>query len=335
MLNICFPKPEVKVSYLSKRDKIFVAGHNGLVGSSIVSVLEEKGYLNIIKKNRSELDLLEPLSVAKFFELERPEVVFIAAARVGGIHANNTFRADFIFENLQVQNNIIWNAHLFGTRRLIFLGSSCIYPRQCPQPMRENSLLTGHLELTNRPYAVAKIAGLELINAIRKQHGREYFSVMPTNLYGPDDNFHPENSHVLPALIRKFCAAKKDNLSTVSIWGSGKPLREFMFAKDCADAIVYLAEILDSVTFEKPVFESESWSHINVGSGHEISIKNLAHLIAKVCHFKGSIEFDTSKPDGTQRKLLDSGVLSELGWTPKVSLEEGIKITYDWFKANY
>ena len=323
------------MALMEKKDKIFVAGHRGLVGSSIAAVLKERGYENLITRSRSELDLLDGRAVADFFAHEKPDVVFLAAAKVGGIQANNTFRADFIFENLQVQNNVIWNSHLNDVKRLVFLGSSCIYPRQAPQPMRENALLTSHLEYTNRPYAIAKIAGLELVNALRSQYGRDYFSVMPTNLYGPGDNFHPENSHVLPAMIRRFCAAKDARASEVTIWGTGKPKREFMYSKDCAAAIVYLAETLDASTFNGAVFQDECWSHINIGSSQEVSISELAHLIAKIVGFKGEIKFDPTKPDGTLRKLLDTGVLRGLGWEPKTSLENGIRASVDWFLANH
>ena len=323
------------MALMKQDDKIFVAGHRGLIGSSIMNVLRERGYENVVTRSRAELNLLNGEAVADFFAAEKPDIVFLAAAKVGGIQANNNYRADFIFENLQVQNNVIWHSHLNNVRRLVFLGSSCIYPRQAPQPMRENALLTSHLEYTNRPYAIAKIAGLELVNALRSQYGRDYFSVMPTNLYGPGDNFHPENSHVLPALIRRICAAKDGKASEVTIWGSGRPKREFMYSKDCADAIVYLAETLDGETFKGPIFQDENWSHINIGSGQEVSIAELAHLIAKVVGFKGEVNFDITKPDGTQRKLLDTGVLRGLGWEPKTALENGIRTSVEWFLANY
>ncbi|MBF0441691.1 MAG: GDP-L-fucose synthase [Oligoflexales bacterium] len=323
------------MSYISNKDRIYVAGHNGLVGGAIVKALTEKGHSNLITRSRSELDLLDVQAVRVFFKKEKPDVVFLAAAKVGGIHANNTFRADFIYENIQVQNNVIWNAHLNGVKRLVFLGSSCIYPRNAEQPIRENALLTGHLEYTNRPYALAKIAGLELVNALRMQHGRDYFSVMPTNLYGPRDNFHPENSHVLPALVRRFCEAKDANAEKVIIWGTGTPKREFLYAEDCADAIVFLAENLDTKIFKDSIFENEGWSHINIGSGQELSIAELANLISDTVGFKGKIEFDKTKPDGMFRKLLDTTQLKSLGWEPKTSLRSGISATVDWFLNHY
>jgi nucleoside-diphosphate-sugar epimerase len=313
--------------------KVFVAGHCGLVGSAIVEVLRSRGYVEIITATRDEMDLTKQSRVREFFENTRPDLVIVAAAKVGGIYANNTYRADFIYENLMIQNNTIWAAHEVGVPRLIFLGSSCIYPRDCIQPMAEESLLTGPLEYSNRPYALAKIAGLELVNSIRQQYGRDYFSVMPTNLYGPNDNFHPENSHVLPALIRKFMAAKNSGAKSVQIWGTGRAKREFLYAPDCADAIIYLAEsVTDSTLSELPIFR-KGWSHINVGSGSEISIAELARLIAGLVRFEGEVSFDTSMPDGTPRKLLDVNVLRDLGWSAKTDLETGICRTINWVES--
>ena len=320
---------------LQKSDKIFVAGHNGLVGSAIIEILRRRGYNNILAKPRSELNLLDSHMVDRFYAESRPDVVFVAAARVGGIHANNTFRADFIWENLQIQNNLIWGAHKANVRRLIFLGSSCIYPRDANQPMSEASLLTGPLEYTNRPYAVAKIAGLELVNGIRMQYGRDYFSVMPTNLYGPRDNFHPENSHVLPALIRKFQEAKQNNKQNVVIWGSGLPRREFMFSLDCADAIVHLAENLSFDDIDSTAQARSGFFHFNIGTGSDITIKELATLIGKIAGFSGEIVFDTSKPDGAPRKLLNIEILEKTGWSFKYTLDQGINETLSWFQRNF
>jgi len=316
---------------LKKSDKIFLAGHRGLVGSAIGRRLQKSGYKNIVTRDRKDLNLLDQRRVADFFAEEKPDTVFIAAARVGGILANNTFRADFLYENLMIQNNLIWSAHQNDVETLVFLGSSCIYPRMCPQPMREESLLSGYLEFTNRPYALAKIAGLELVNALVQQYGRRYFSAMPTNLYGPGDNFHPENSHVLPALIRKFHEAKQSNSAETVIWGTGTPKREFLYSEDCADAVVYLAENLDDKFFKKQLDSAERYFHINVGSGQELSIRELAEMIADVVGYQGNIVCDLSKPDGTPRKLLDSSKLFELGWKPQTKLRDGIAASYQDF----
>jgi len=319
---------------INKTDKIYIAGHAGLVGSALRQNLNSKGYSNQILRNKNELDLLDQSSTDKFFDLEKPDVVFVAAARVGGIQANNTYRAEFIYQNIQIQNNIIWNAHIHGVKRLVFLGSSCIYPRNAAQPMQEESLLTGPLEFTNRPYALAKIAGLETVNSLYQQYGHKYFSVMPTNLYGPKDNFHPENSHVLPALIRRFHEAKMSDLSEVVVWGSGKPKREFLYSEDCADAIVYLAENLGD-KFYSEVSKSESqYFHVNVGSGEEVEIGELAQIIKKVVGYNGKLSFDSSKPDGAPRKLLDCKKLLNLGWRPKTSLVDGIEKVYKWYLEN-
>lgn len=319
---------------MNTSDKIFVAGHRGLVGSSIVASLQRQGYQNLVLRTRQELDLTDKAAVHSFYKQEKPDVVFVAAAKVGGIVANNAYRADFIHENLLIQNNLIWGAHQHDVSKLIFLGSSCIYPKLAKQPMREDSLLTSELEFTNRPYAIAKIAGLELVDALRRQHHREYFSVMPTNLYGPGDNFHPENSHVIPGLIHKFTTAKKNGDSFVTLWGTGKPMREFLYAPDCADAIVFLAKNVTNTLFETSYLAEKKISHINVGYGSDISIENLAALIAKILDYKGRVIFDTSKPDGTPKKLMDSTLLQNLGWKPTVSLEDGLEATIAWYQQN-
>lgn len=314
----------IVMGLMNKDQKIYVAGHRGLVGSAICANLQSRGYKNIVHKTRAEMDLLDQTAVKKFFETEKPDVVFLAAAKVGGIHANNTYRADFIFENLQVQNNVIWSAHLAGVSRLVFLGSSCIYPKLAPQPMLENCLLTSPLEYTNRPYALAKIAGMELVQCLRTQYGRDYFSVMPTNLYGPNDNYDLQNSHVLPALIRKYLDAKKNNLPQVVVWGTGSARREFMYSLDCADAIVHLAETFSAAKIEETIGKT-GWSHVNIGSGEEVSIKELSLMIAELVEYPGKIVFDTSMPDGTPRKLLDVSLLRDLGWTPQTKLADGLK----------
>ncbi|WP_099367016.1 GDP-L-fucose synthase [Sphingobacterium sp. 1.A.4] len=305
---------------MEKQAKIYVAGHRGMVGSAILRKLQELGYENIITRTSGELDLRDQQAVKEFFELEKPDYVFLAAAKVGGIMANNTYRADFIYENLAIQNNVIHFSHENEVKKLMFLGSSCIYPKMAPQPLKEDFLLTGPLEYTNEPYAIAKIAGIKMVESYRLQYGDNYISVMPTNLYGINDNYHPENSHVLPALIRKFHEAKMNNAASVSIWGSGKPLREFMYADDLADACVFLMENYDEEQF------------VNIGVGEDISIKDLALLIKEVVGFKGELEFDSSKPDGTPRKLMDVGKLKGLGWLPKTSLKEGIALAYEDFK---
>lgn len=297
--------------------KIYIAGHRGMVGSAIWRNLEAKGYKNLIGKTRKELDLLDQKAVSNFFEQEKPEYVFLAAAKVGGIVANNTYRAQFIYENLQIQNNIIHQAYVHGVKKLMFLGSSCIYPKHAPQPMKEEHLLTGLLEETNEPYAIAKIAGIKMCEAYRDQYGCNFISVMPTNLYGPNDNFDLKNSHVLPALIRKFHEAKESNAEFVEVWGTGSPKREFLYVEDMADACVYLMENYNEKQF------------VNIGCGEDISIKDLALLVKKIVGFKGELKFDTSKPDGTPRKLLDVSKLFATGWKPKVGLEEGIERVYN------
>ena len=287
-----------------------------MVGSAIVRQLKSHGYQNILVRTSKELDLRNQQAVLDFFQLEKPEYVFLAAAKVGGIVANNTYRADFLYENLAIQNHVIHNAYLHGVKKLLFLGSSCIYPKLAPQPLKEEYLLTGLLEETNEPYAIAKIAGIKMCDAYRAQYGCSFISVMPTNLYGYNDNYHPQNSHVLPALIRKFDEAKKSGATNVSIWGSGTPKREFLFADDLADACHFLMQ-----TYNEP-------NLINIGTGEDLSIKDLALLIKKVTGFEGSMVFDSSKPDGTPRKLMDVSKLHALGWTHQINLEEGLKLAY-------
>lgn len=316
---------------ISKTSKIYIAGHRGLIGSALARNLTKRGYANVIGRTRQELDLLDPQQTKDFLAAERPEAVIVAAALVGGIHANNTYRSEFIWQNLQIQNNLIWTAHELGIPNLIFLGSSCIYPRQAPQPMKEECLLTGPLEYTNRPYAIAKIAGMELVNCIRQQFKRNYFSVMPTNLYGPGDNFHPENSHVMPALIRRFVEAHNDSAPEVAIWGSGTPQREFLHVEDCADAICYLLETIQLGSLETLPAAKDGWFHINVGSGVEVSIADLARTVSDAVGYKGQLTFDRTKPDGTPRKLMDNSALKAFGWNPKISLREGVEATVRWY----
>ncbi len=308
---------------MEKNSKIFVAGHRGLVGSALVRNLTRKGYKNLILKTRRELDLLSSKKVEEFFKKEKPDYVFLAAAKVGGIMANNTYPANFIYENLTVQNNIIHNSYLNGAKKLLFLGSSCIYPRMAPQPIREEYLLTGELEPTNKAYAVAKIAGIVTCQSYNKQYGTNYISVMPTNLYGTNDNFDLQNSHVLPALIRKFHEAKNSGQKEVVIWGSGKPKREFLHVDDLADACVFLMNNYNGSEI------------VNIGTGEDISIKSLAEMIKKIVGFSGKIIWDKTKPDGTPRKLLNVNKLHGLGWKNKIELEDGIKDTYEWYKQNY
>ena len=300
-----------------------MAGHNGMVGSAIVRKLEKEGFQNIIKKSSKDLDLRNQLAVADFFEKEKPEYVFLAAAKVGGIIANDTYRADFLLENLQIQNNVIHQSYLNNVKKLMFLGSSCIYPKLAPQPLKEEYLLTGPLEETNEPYAIAKITGIKMCDAYRAQYGCNYISVMPTNLYGYNDNYHPQNSHVLPALIRKFHEAKVNGEKTVSIWGSGSPMREFLFADDLADACFYLMQNYNESNL------------INVGTGEDLTIKDLAILIKEIIGFEGDLIFDTSKPDGTPRKLMDVSKLHSKGWKHKINLKEGIALAYQDFLEKY
>ena len=303
--------------------KIYVAGHRGLVGSAIVRNLKDKGYKNIICRTHKELDLTNQEAVRTFFKEEKPDYVFLAAAKVGGIHANNTYPADFIYDNLMIQNNVIKAAHDFEVKKLLFLGSTCIYPKMAPQPIKEEYLLTGALEETNEAYAVAKIAGLEMCKFFKRQYGDNFISCMPTNLYGPNDNFDLKNSHVLPALIRKFHEAKVNNSEVVEVWGTGTPLREFLYVDDMADACVFLME------------NYEGEQHVNIGTGEEVSIRELAETIKKVVGFEGELVFNTDMPDGTPRKLTTVDKLHGLGWKHKVSLNEGIKLAYNWFLENY
>lgn len=343
---------------MEKTAKIFVAGHRGLVGSAIVSNLKQKGYTNIITRSRNEVDLQNTEQVASFFQKEKPEYVFLAAAKVGGIVANNTYRADFIYENLMIQNNVIHQSYLHGVEKLLFLGSTCIYPKNCPQPMKEEYLLTGELEYTNEPYAIAKIAGIKMCESYNLQYNTNFISVMPTNLYGPNDNFDLEKSHVLPALLRKIHLAKllsenkteaviadlnvssfneaesilekyKISKDIVEIWGSGAPMREFLWSEDMADACVFIMENRDfSDCYTKP--KEIKNTHINIGTGKDISIKELAYLIKEIVGYTGDFVFNAEKPDGTLKKLTDCSKLNALGWNHKIELEEGIKKMYSW-----
>jgi GDP-L-fucose synthase len=309
-------------------DAIFIAGHRGMVGSAIVRRLQGLGYRNLITADRAELDLTNQAAVRAFFARQRIDHVVLAAAKVGGIHANSTYPAEFIAENLAIQLNVIDGAHRAGVQRLLFLGSSCIYPRDVPQPMREEALLTGPLEPTNEPYAIAKIAGIKLCESYNRQYGRDYRSVMPTNLYGPGDNFHPENSHVIPALLRRFHEAVESGAQEVIVWGSGKPRREFLHVDDMAAASVHLME-LDSQDYRSCT--QPMLSHVNVGSGTDISIRELAHLVARVTDYSGVLRFDDSKPDGTARKLMATTRLEALGWRPSVGIEEGLRGAFEWY----
>lgn len=307
---------------------IYVAGHRGMVGSAVVRRLQTLGYTNIITATHAELDLTNQAAVADFFASRKIDQVVLAAAKVGGIHANNTYPADFIYDNLMIQANVINSAHQAGVQKLLFLGSSCIYPRLAPQPMREDALLTGTLEPTNEPYAIAKIAGIKLCESYNRQHGRDYRSVMPTNLYGPGDNFHPSNSHVIPALLRRFHEAVHSKLPEVVIWGSGTPMREFLHVDDMAAASIHVLE-LDPATYKSST--QPMLSHINVGTGVDCTIRELAETIAKVTGYQGKLAWDSSKPDGTPRKLMDVGRLHSLGWTASIKLESGLRDAYDWF----
>ncbi len=304
---------------MEKSAKIYVAGHNGMVGSAIVKKLVAEGYENIITRSSKQLDLRNQQAVAEFFSAEKPDYVFLAAAKVGGIIANNVYRADFIYENLSIQNNVIYQSYLNKVKKLMFLGSSCIYPKMAPQPLKEDYLLTGPLEETNEPYAIAKIAGIKMCDAYRAQYGCDFISVMPTNLYGYNDNYHPQNSHVLPAMIRRFHEAKVEGKNEVVIWGSGRPKREFLFADDLAEACFFLME-----NYSEP-------DPINVGVGTDLTIKELAYLIKSIVGFEGEITFDFTKPDGTPRKLMDVTKLHAKGWKHKIELEEGIKLAYHDF----
>lgn len=309
---------------MNKNSKIVIFGSRGLVGSAISRELVKLGYTNIISSTRDTLDLKNQADVLAFFEIEKPDYVFMAAAKVGGIHANNTYRADFIHENLVIQNNIFEGALKSPPKRLLFLGSSCIYPKNCPQPMKEEHLLTSSLEQTNEPYAIAKIAGLKTAQAIRAQYGHEFISVMPTNLYGPNDNFHPENSHVIPGLIAKMTEAKKNNDKGFKAWGTGNPRREFLYVDDMARACIHV------MNYEGQ--DLPDW--MNIGTGEDISIKELVYLIKDVVGFEGEIKFDSTKPDGTMKKLLDVSKIKELGWEPEVGLEVGIENSVRFYEAN-
>ncbi|MBU3188433.1 GDP-L-fucose synthase [Clostridium bowmanii] len=308
---------------MNKNSKIYVAGSHGLVGSAIVRNLKAKGYTNILEKNHRELDLMDQLAVRSFFEAEKPAYVVLAAAKVGGIGANKAYPADFIYENMEIQNNVIKAAHDFKVTKLLFLGSSCIYPKMCPQPIKEEYLLSGYLEPTNEGYAIAKISGLKMCQFFKREYGDNFISCMPTNLYGPNDNYDLNNSHVMPALIRKFHEAVVNNEPSVEVWGSGKPLREFLYVDDMADACVFLLENYDGE------------EHVNVGTGKELTIGQLAEMVKKVVGFKGELKFNTEKPDGTMRKLLDVSKLEATGWKYKVELEDGVKMAYKWFQENY
>ncbi|WP_322998796.1 GDP-L-fucose synthase [Castellaniella sp.] len=315
----------------SRQETIFVAGHRGMVGSAIVRRLRALGYQNVLTAGRDQLDLLDQQAVCGFFAAHAVDQVYLAAARVGGIHANNTYPADFIYDNLMIQANVVQAAHDHGVQKLLFLGSSCIYPRLATQPMREDALLTGVLESTNEPYAIAKIAGIKLCESYNRQHGRDYRSVMPTNLYGPGDNFHAQNSHVIPALMRRFHQAKAQGDAQVAVWGSGNPRREFLHVDDMAAASVHVMELAPDVWAGQV---SPMLSHINVGCGQDVTIRELAALIADVVGYRGAIAFDPSQPDGTPRKLLDVSRLQALGWQAEIPLKQGLADTYAWYVAH-
>ena len=302
---------------MEKDAKIYIAGHRGMVGSALLRKLQAEGFSNFVLRSSKELDLRNQAAVQAFFEAQKPEYVFLAAAKVGGIVANNTYRAEFLYDNLMMESNVIDAAYRNGVKKLMFLGSSCIYPKMAPQPLTEDSLLTGLLEPTNEPYAIAKIAGIKLCDAYRAQYGCDFISVMPTNLYGPNDNYHPENSHVLPAMLRKFHLAKEQGAPAVTLWGTGKPLREFMHVDDLADACYFLMQ-----TYSAP-------GHVNIGVGHDISILELAQMVQGVVGYEGRIEHDLSKPDGTPRKLMDVSKLHAMGWKAKIDLEAGIASVYE------
>ena len=301
---------------MQKNSKIYVAGHRGLVGSAILRALEKQGFTNLITRTSSEVDLRDYNQTADFFAKEKPEYVFLAAAKVGGIQANNTYRAEFLYDNMMIQNNVIHQAYVNNVKKLLFLGSSCIYPKMAPQPLKEDSLLTGTLEPTNEPYAIAKIAGIKMCDAYRSQYNANFISAMPTNMYGPNDNYDLNNSHVLPALLRKFHEAKEQNHPEVVVWGTGTPLREFLHSDDLAEACIFLME------------NYNDFGHVNVGIGEDISIKDLALLIKKIVGYEGNLVWDTSKPDGTPRKLMDVSKINDMGWNAKIGLEEGITKVY-------
>ena len=308
---------------MEKEAKIYVAGHRGMVGSAVVRELQNNGFHNIVTKTSKELDLRSQDAVRSFYQTEKPQYVFVAAAKVGGIYANNVYRAEFLYDNLMIQNNLIHFAYESGVKKLLFLGSSCIYPKLAEQPLKEDYLLSGYLESTNEPYAIAKITGIKMCEAYRDQYGCNFISAMPTNLYGPNDNYHPENSHVLPALIRKFHEAKVSSKEEVEVWGDGTPMREFLYADDLANALVYLMENYNEKQF------------VNVGYGSDVTIKELAETVAKVVDFDGGMKYDRSKPNGTPRKLMDSSRLFSTGWKPRTNLEEGIRLAYQDFLNRY
>ncbi len=307
---------------VERNAKIYVAGHRGLVGSAIHRLLQQKGYANLVVRTHAELDLIDQRAVADFFTAEKPDYVFLAAAKVGGIYANNTYPADFIYQNLAVQNNVIHSSYLHGVRKLCFLGSSCIYPKLAPQPMKEEYLLDGKLEPTNEPYAVSKIAGISMAKSYNRQYGTNFISVMPTNLYGPNDNYDLQNSHVLPALIRKFIEAKEQNAPSVTLWGTGKPRREFLYVDDMADACIFLMERYDGNEI------------VNIGTGEDVTILEVAEMIKEIVGFTGEIRFDTSKPDGTPRKLLDVSKINALGWKAATPLKIGLQQAIAWYQQN-
>jgi len=313
---------------MQANDKIYIAGHRGLVGSAIVRQLESQGFKNIITRTHKELDLSNQTIVQEFFKQEKPDYVILAAAKVGGIHANNTYPADFIYQNIMIEANVINSAYQNKVKRLLFLGSTCIYPKAVEQPMREDALLTDVLESTNEPYALAKIAGIKLCESYNRQHGVDFRSVMPTNLYGINDNFHPENSHVIPALMQRFHNAKLNNEKEVTVWGSGKVMREFLYVDDMAEASLFVLKLDEKIYKEntKPML-----SHINIGTGKDVTIKEMAKIMKQVVRFKGKIFFDTSKPDGPPRKLIDVSRLSNMGWKYTTDLEQGLARTYDWY----
>jgi len=318
---------------MNKDARIFVAGSKGLVGSALVRQLRSQGYTNLLLPEKSTLDLTNQRAVADFFQTEKPDYVFLAAAKVGGINANNTYPADFIYINLMIQSNVVHHSWLNGVKRLLVLGSSCIYPKHAPQPMKEEHLLTGLLEPTNEPYAIAKIAGIKMCESYNRQYDTKFIAVMPTNLYGPGDNFHPENSHVLPALIRRFHEAKEQNASEVVVWGSGTPRRELLYVDDMAAGCLFVMELPDDqiarelLSYPKPCF-------VNLGTGQDVTIRELAEIVRKVVGFPGELVFDASKPDGTPRKLQDVSLMHGMGWRHKVELEEGIRRTYQWYVEN-
>lgn len=312
-----------------KNKKIYLAGHKGMVGSAITRELMKQNYSNLVFRDLNELDLRNQNDVNEFFESEKPEIVIIAAAKVGGILANRTYRAEFIYDNLMIQSNLIHASYLNKVEKLIFLGSSCIYPKLAPQPLKEEYLLSGYLEYTNEPYAVAKIAGIKLCESYYKQYGCNYFSIMPTNMYGPNDNYDLNTSHVLPALLRKIHEAKKNILASVTLWGTGKPMREFMYVEDLADAMIFMMESIKA----KDLYEN-GISHLNIGTGSDLTIAELANIISDVVGYKGKIEYDTSKPDGTPRKLMDVSRINSLGWKYKTELKDGIVKTYKWYLEN-